>query len=83
MLILRWVWQVATHLKSLAKKSNLNQGRAKVVRVYKARVTSLTSERTELRDRVQRMTEEAVKLKSDLKHTTSTRARAQGREDEA
>ena len=29
------------------------------------------------------MAEEAVKLKSDLKDTTSTRARAEGREDEA
>ena len=29
------------------------------------------------------MTEEAVKLKSDLKHTTSARARAKGRKDEA
>ena len=29
------------------------------------------------------MTEEAVKLQSDLKHTTSARARAEGREDEA
>ena len=48
MLILRWVWQVATHLKSLAKKANLNEGRAKAARVYKERVTSLISERTEL-----------------------------------
>ena len=29
------------------------------------------------------MTEEAVKLKSDLRHTSSTRVRAKGREDEA
>ena len=29
------------------------------------------------------MTEEAVKLKFDLKHTTSARARVEGREDEA
>ena len=83
MLILRWVWQVATHLKSLAKKDNLNEGRAKAVRVYKARVASLTSERTEVRDRVQCMIEEVVKLKSDLKHATSARAWAEGREDEA
>ena len=82
MLILRWVWQVATHLKSLAKKSNLNEGYAKVARVYKARVASLTFEWTELWDRVQRMIEEAVKLKSDLKYATSGRARAEGREDE-
>ena len=69
-LILRWMWQGAIHLKSLAKKAKLDEGHAKAARVYKARVASLTSERTELRDRVQRMTEEVVKLKSDLKHTT-------------
>ena len=74
------MWQVATHLKSLAKKANLNEGRAKVARVYKARVASLSYELTELRDRVLRMTEEAVKLKSDLKHTVLARARAKGRE---
>ena len=32
---------------------------------------------------MQSMTEEAVKLKSDLRHTFSARARAEGREDEA
>ena len=74
---------MATHLKSLAKKAKLGKGHAKVARVYKARVASLTYERTNLLDRVQRMTEEVVKLKSDLKHTTSARARSEGREDEA
>ena len=74
---------MATHLKSLAKKAKLNEGHAKAARVYKVRVASLTSEGAELQDRVQRMTEEAVKLKSDLKHTTSARARAEGRENEA
>ena len=74
---------MATHLKSLAKKTNLNECRAKAARVYKARVASLSSERTELPDRVQRMTEEAMKLKFYLKHTASTRARVEGREDEA
>ena len=73
---------MATHLKSLAKKAKLDKGHAKAARVYKARVVSLTSERTELRDRMQRMTEEVVKLKSDLKHTTSARARSEGREYE-
>ena len=77
------MWKVATHLNSLAKKAKLNEGHAKVARVYKARVASLTSDRAELRDQVQRMTEEALKLQSDLKHTTSARARAEGREDEA
>ena len=74
---------MATYLKSLDKKAKLDEGRAKASQVYKARVASLTSEQTELRDRVQRMAEEAVMLKSDLKHTTSTRARSEGREDEA
>ena len=77
------MWQVATHLKSLAKKAKLNEGHVKAARVYKARVASLLSERTELRDRVQRMTEETMKLKYDLKHTLSARARAESRENAA
>ena len=40
--------QVATHLKSLAKKANLNEGHVKVARVYKARVASLTSEQAKM-----------------------------------
>ena len=78
-----WCGQVATHLKSLAKKANLNEGHVKVARVYKARVASVTSEWVKMRYRVQSMTEEAVKLKFDLRHTLSARARAEGREDEA
>ena len=74
---------MATHLKSLSKKANLNEGHTKVARVYKARVASLTYERAELQDRVKRMTEDAVKLKSDLKHTKPARAWVEGREDEA
>ena len=75
--------QVGTHLKGLAKKAKLYENHSKAARAYKARVASLTSKRAELRGQVQRMTEEAVKLKSDLKHTTSARARAEVREDEA
>ena len=74
---------MATHLWGLAKKAKLNESHAKAARAYKERVASLTSERAELRGWVQRMTEEVVKLKYDLKHTTSARARAEGREDEA
>ena len=74
--------QVATHLKGLAKKAKLNKRHVKAARVFKAKVTSLTSERTELQERVQRMTEEVEKLKSDLKHTMSAHARAESREDE-
>ena len=46
------------------------------------KVASLTSERTELQERVQRMTEEVEKLKSDLKHTMSACAQVESREDE-
>ena len=74
---------VATHLKGLAIKTKLNESHAKAARAYKARVASLTFERALLWGPVQRMIEEAAKLKSDLKHTTSARARAEGREDEA
>ena len=42
--------------EEFSKKANLNEGRAKAAQVYKARVASLSSERTELWDRVQRMT---------------------------
>ena len=74
--------QVATHLKGLAKKAKINERHVKAARFYKARVASLTSERTELQERVQRMTKEVERLKSDLKHTMSARARAESREDE-
>ena len=74
--------QVATHLKGLAEKAKLNEKHVKITRVYKAKVASLTSELSELQERVQRMTEEVEKLKFHLKHTTSARARAESREDE-
>ena len=72
---------MSTHLKGLAKRAKLNEGHVKAARVYIARVAALVSERAELRDRVQNMTEEAVKLKSDLRHTVTERAWAEGREE--
>ena len=74
--------QVATHLKGLAEKAKLNEKHVRIARIYKAKATSLTSERTKLQEREQHMTEEVERLKYDLKHTTSTRARAESREDE-
>ena len=44
--------QVATHLKGLADKAKLNEKHVRIARIYKARVASLTSERTELQERV-------------------------------
>ena len=43
----------------------------RIARIYKAKVAALTSERTELQGRVQHMTEEMERLRSDLKHTSS------------
>ena len=60
---------MATHLKSLEKRARLNEGHVKAAKAYKARVPALTSERAEL-------IEEAVKLRSDLRHTTMTKVRA-------
>ena len=74
---------MATHLKSLAKRARSNEGHVKTAIVYKARVSTLVSKRAELRSQVQNMTEEVVKLKSDLKHTMSARARAESREEKA
>ena len=45
-------------------------------------MASLTSERTELQEWVQHLIEEAERLKYDLKHTMSARARSESREDE-
>ena len=73
---------MATHLKGLADKARLNEKHVRIARIYKARAASLTSEQTELQERMQRMTEEVERLKSDLKHTISARARAESREDE-
>ena len=74
--------QVTTHLKGLAEKAKLNERHVKIARIYKAKMASLTSERAELQERAQHMTEEIERLKSDLKHTSSARARAESREDE-
>ena len=74
---------MATHLKSLEKRARLNEGRVKAAKVYKARVAALTSKRAALRDRMQNMTEEVVKLKYDLRHTTMARAQAEDREENA
>ena len=74
--------QIATHLKGLVEKAKLNEKHVRIARIYKEKVASLASERDELLERTQHMTEEAERLKSDLRHTTSARARAESKEDE-
>ena len=74
--------QAATHLKGLADKAKLNEKHVKIARIYKAKVATLTSERAGMQERAQHMAEEIERLKSDLKHTSSARTRAERREDE-
>ena len=74
--------QAANHLKGLADKTKLNEKHVKIARIYKAKVASLTSERGGLQERAQHIAEEIERLKSDLKHSSSARTRAERREDE-
>ena len=69
-------------MKGLADKAKLNEKHVRIARIYKAKVATLTSERSELQKRVQHMSEEMERLKSDLKHTSSAHARAENREVE-
>ena len=50
---------------------------AKAVKAYKAKVLSLTSERVELRAWIRSLTEDVARYKSDLKHTSTAKARAE------
>ena len=64
-------------MKSLAKRACFSEGSVRAVEVYKAEVASLTSKRADLQDQVRRLTEDAVKYKSDLKHTSTAKSRAE------
>ena len=50
---------------------------------YKAKVASLTSERTGLQAQIRDLTEELVKHRLDLKHASMARVRAEDKENEA
>ena len=75
--------QATTHLKGLADKAKLNEKHVKIAWIDKANAASLTSEMAGLQERAQLMAEEIERLKSDLKHTSSARTRAERREGEA
>ena len=70
---------MATYIKSLARRANLTESSAKATKAYKAKVASLYSKKAELRARIQSLTEDVVKHKSNLKHTSTTKARAEDR----
>ena len=75
-------WQVATYAKGLARRASLTEGSARAAKSYKAKVTSLTSERAGLQAQIRELTEELVKHRSDLKHASVVRARAEDKEKE-
>ena len=61
----------------------MNEDSARAAKAYKDKVTSLTSERADLRARIQSLTEDVVKHKSDLRHASTTKARAEDKEKKA
>ena len=75
--------QMATYMKSLARRASFVEGSARAVKAYKAQVASLTSEKADLRARMQRLAEDAVKYEFDLNHTTTAKARAEDKEKKA
>ena len=74
---------MATYAKGLTKRANLSEGSAKAVKSYKAKVASLTSKRASFRAQIRDLIEELVKHRSDLKHASTARARAEDKEKKA
>ena len=73
---------MATYAKGLARRASLTEGSARVAKSYKAKVTSLTLERAGLQAQIRDLIEELVKHRSDLKHASVVRARAEDKEKE-
>ena len=73
----------ATYVKSLARRACLSEGFARAVEAYKAEVDSLTSERADLRAQMQRLSEDAAKHRSHLKHTLMAKLRVEEQEKKA
>ena len=67
-------------MKGLTRRASVTKGSAKVAKSYKAKVTSLTSERAGLQAQIRDLTEELVKHKSNLKHASVERAKDKEKE---
>ena len=72
-----------TYAKGLARKASLTEGSAKAARSYKPKAASLTSKRASLQAQIRELTEELMKQRSDLKHTSAARAWAEVNEKKA
>ena len=66
--------------KGPGEEASSAESSAKARKAYKAKVTSLISEKAEVRARIQSLTEDVMTHKSDLKHTSTIKARAEDRE---
>ena len=64
---------MATYAKGLARRASLIEGSARATKSYKAKVASLTSHRAGLQALIRELTEELVKHRSDLKHSSVAR----------
>ena len=71
---------MATYAKGLARRGSHTEGSAKAAKSYKAKVASLTSERASLQAQIRELTEELMKHRSNLKHASAARARAEDKE---
>ena len=74
---------MATYSKGLARRASLTEGSTKAAKSDKAKVASLTFERADFRAQIRDSTEEVVKHRSDKKHASMARARAEDREKKA
>ena len=71
---------MATYAKGLARRASLSEGSAKAVKSYKAKVSSLTSERADLQAQIRDLTEELVKHRFNLNYASTARAQAEDKE---
>ena len=65
------------------RRASSAESSAKAAKAYKVKVASLTSKRVDLGARIQSLTDDVLGYKSDLKHTSTAKARAEGREKKA
>ena len=71
---------MATCAKDLERRASLNKDSAGATKSYKAKVASLTSKKASLLAQIRDLAEELVKHRSDLKHASTARARAENKE---
>ena len=82
-LTLFWVSAGGYPSEEFGKKGQTERGSCQSRQSLQGESGCFTFEQVELRDWMQSMTEEAVKLRSDLRHTMTALARAEGGEEKA